>query len=171
METPTTQLDESFSEPGSVPTPWSDVLRVLESAEISWISTVRTDDRPHVTPLVSVWLDGAAHFVTGPEEQKALNLEHNPYVILSTGCNQWDDALDVVVEGEAMRVTDVATLERLATAWKTKWDGRWRFEVGDSGFASEEGGPALVFSVEPSKVLAFARGDLFYNTRYLPDDD
>jgi len=31
----------------------------LEKAEVFWLSTVRPDGRPHVTPMVSVWLDGA----------------------------------------------------------------------------------------------------------------
>ena len=37
---------------------------------MSWLTTVRADGRPHVTPLVAVWLDDAIHFSTGPEEQK-----------------------------------------------------------------------------------------------------
>ncbi|HEX2433996.1 MAG TPA: pyridoxamine 5'-phosphate oxidase family protein [Gaiellaceae bacterium] len=74
-------------------------------AASSWISTVRADGRPHDTPLVAVWLDDAVHFTTGAAEQKAGNLRSNPTVILTTGCNQWDRGLDVVVEGEAVQVT------------------------------------------------------------------
>src|SRR6266496_4340877 len=98
-------------------------------AELFWISTVRADGRPHVTPLVAVWLDGALHFSTGAGEQKALNLDGNPHVVLMTGCNGWDEGLDVVVEGDAVRVTADDVLERLAEAWAGKWDGRWRYEV------------------------------------------
>ena len=35
---------------------------------------------------------------------------------MTTGCNRWDQGLDVMVEGEAQRVTDRVTLERLAAA-------------------------------------------------------
>jgi hypothetical protein len=42
------------------------------------------------------------------------NLRRNPTVILTTGCNQWDRGLDVVVEGEAVQVTAEGGLERLA---------------------------------------------------------
>ena len=140
---------------------------MLEAAQISWISTVRADGRPHVTPLVAVWLDGALHFTTGPAEQKAVNLRTNPNVVLTTGCNTWDRGLDVVVEGEARRVIDRATLQRLAAAWGTKWDGSWRFDVTDDGFHHEAGGPALVFAVEPAKVLAFGKGT-FSHTRHRP---
>ncbi len=108
------ELDPRFSDPVASAVPWEDAQRVLEDAQLAWITTVRTDGRPHVTPLVTVWLDDALHFCTGPDEQKARNLAANPNVVVTTGCNQWDEGLDVVVEGEAQRVTDAPTLERLA---------------------------------------------------------
>jgi len=131
---------------------------VLETAELFWISTVRADGRPHVTPLVAVWLDGALHFSTGAGEQKAVNLRGNPHVILTTGSNDWDQGLDVVVEGDAVQVTDEDLLGRLAGAWAAKWDGRWHYQVRGGSFQHEEGGAALVFSVRPAKILAFAKG-------------
>jgi general stress protein 26 len=162
---PETKLDPRFSDPDAVATEWEETRRVLESAELFWISTVRADGRPHVTPLVAVWLDDAVHFTTGAKEQKAVNLQSNPNVILTTGCNQWERGLDVVVEGEAVQVTDDDVLERLAEAWATKWDGRWRFEVRSGAFHHEDGGVALVFSVAPVKVFAFAKGT-FGQTRH-----
>ena len=78
------------------------------------MSTVRPDGRPHVTPLVAIWLDDAPCFVTGPTERKALNLAGNSQCILTTGCNDLNARLDVVVEGEAVAVTDKATLECVA---------------------------------------------------------
>ena len=151
-------------------TPWSRARRVLEKAGVVWLSTVRRAGRPHVTPLVAVWLDEAVHFTTGPSEQKAVNLVGNPHVVMTTGCNRWDEGLDVMVEGEAERVTDRATLERLAAAWATKWDGQWRFGAADGGFTHPDAnvdGPVLVFAVKPTKVLAFGKG-VFSHTRYRP---
>jgi nitroimidazol reductase NimA-like FMN-containing flavoprotein (pyridoxamine 5'-phosphate oxidase superfamily) len=170
MDEPVMELDERFSDPGAKATPWAKAREVLETAQLSWITTVRADGRPHVTPLVSVWLDDAAHFITGPGEQKAVNLASNPHVVITTGCNRWDQGLDVMVEGEARRVTDPAMLERLAAAWATKWDGRWQLEVADGGFApagADADGPVLVFAVKSAKVLAFGKGE-FSHTRYRP---
>lgn len=167
MDQPVTQLDNRFSGPDTQPTSWAAAREVLDTAQLSWISTVRADGRPHVTPLVAVWLDGALHFTTGPTEQKAVNLATNPHVVLTTGCNTWDHGLDVMVEGKARRVTDRAILHRLAAAWRTKWDGSWQFEVTDEGFHHEDGGFAFVFAVEPTKVLAFGKGT-FTHTRHLP---
>jgi nitroimidazol reductase NimA-like FMN-containing flavoprotein (pyridoxamine 5'-phosphate oxidase superfamily) len=86
MQEPLTELDERFSDPGAKATPWAKAQEVLETAQLSWVTTVRADGRPHVTPLVSVWLDDAVHFTTGPGEQKAVNLASNPHVVITTGC-------------------------------------------------------------------------------------
>jgi nitroimidazol reductase NimA-like FMN-containing flavoprotein (pyridoxamine 5'-phosphate oxidase superfamily) len=150
MNDPLTTLDARFSDPEAEPTSWEVTQEVLENAQITWLTTMRADGRPHVTPLVAVWLDGALHFATGPEEQKAVNLAANPNVVLTTGSNTWDEGLDVMVEGPATRVTDPGTLERLAAAWRTKWDGRWQYERGDGAFRNDVGGPALVFAVDPA---------------------
>jgi general stress protein 26 len=165
MTEPVTTLDERFSDEHAVATSWAESRRVLEEAELFWISTVRADGRPHATPLVAVWLDGVIYFSTGASEQKALNLRGNPHVILATGCNQWDAGLDVVVEGDAAQVTDDTVLGRLAEAWARKWDGRWQFEARDGAFHAEPGGAALVYGVTPIKILAFAKGT-FGHTRH-----
>ena len=115
----------------------ADTRRVFETAELFWITTVRADGRPHVTPLIAVWLDSAISFCTGTAEQKAVNLRQNPNMTLTTGCNQWDHGLDVVVEGEAVQVTSDARLRRLAEAWALKWDGRWQWEAQSGSFITE----------------------------------
>jgi general stress protein 26 len=132
---PRTKLDARFSGPDAVATEWAVTRDVVETAQIFWLSTVRADGRPHTTPLVAVWLDGAAHFTTGPGEQKAHNLDHHQAVTLTTSCNGWQEGLDVVIEGTAVRQTDDSTLVRLAEAWAKKWDGSWKWEVADGAFA------------------------------------
>ncbi len=78
MNEPVTNIDPRFSDPDTVATGWDETRRALEKAELFWISTVRSDGRPHVTPLVAVWFDGALYFSTGATEQKAKNLHGNP---------------------------------------------------------------------------------------------
>lgn len=163
-----TRLDPRFSDPGAKPTAWDAALTIIETAELFWITTVRADGRPHVTPLVAVWHDGAIHFCTGPEEQKAVNLRGSPHVALTTGCSTWNGGVDIVVEGEAVRVTDLATLRRLAELWAGKWDGRWRFEARDGVFHHGDGGEALVFAVRPVKVLAFGKGAFSHTSHHFP---
>ena len=116
METTSPQeiLIERFSEPGVPPTLWSQVQAVLENAELFWLSTVRSDGRPHVAPLPAVWHEGRLHFCTGADEQKAVNIERNPRVALTTGNDRWKEGLDVVVEGSAVRIDDASKLKVLA---------------------------------------------------------
>jgi general stress protein 26 len=165
MNEPATNLDSRFSEPGRAATPWETVQQALDAAELSWITTVRRDGRPHVSPLVAVWFDAALWFSTGAGEQKAVNLHTNPHVVLTTGCNSWDQGLDVVVEGEATRETDNGVLAQLANAWSAKWDGRWQYQARDGAFHHPGGGEALVYGVNPAKVLAFGKG-AFTQTSY-----
>jgi hypothetical protein len=56
------------------------------------------------------------HSTTGARERKALDLAGNPHVVLTTGTNTWAEGYDLVVEGEAVRVTDDAQLHGLAEA-------------------------------------------------------
>lgn len=167
MTAPVTRLSREFSDPEATATGWEETRKVLEEAELFWISTVRTDGRPHVTPIVAVWLDGAIWFSTGEGEQKFANLRANPRVVLTTGCSRWDQGLDVVVEGEAVPVTDDATLSRVAAAFASRWDGRWQWIARDGAFRGHDGsGGALVFRVTPVKVFAHAKGDPFGETRH-----
>jgi len=85
---PTAELHEGFSQPDATATPWAEVVDVLSRSEMFWLSTVRRDGRPHVTPLPAVWLDGALRFCAGAGEQKAKNLEADPRCVLTTGTNQ-----------------------------------------------------------------------------------
>lgn len=153
---PTPRLDRRFSDTHAEPSPWAEVTDVLDLAELYWLSTVRADGRPHVTPLIGVWHDGAMHFTTGPREQKYRNLEHSPKVALTTGNNTWAAGLDVVVEGVAVRVTDNARLQRIADAIEAKYGGVWHFDVGDGVFGDGER-TAAVFGIEAAKVMAFAK--------------
>jgi general stress protein 26 len=154
--TPTARLDSRFSDPEAGPTPWPDAARALEEAELYWITTVRADGRPHVTPLIGVMRSGAVHFCTGLREQKARNLEHHVDVALTTGTNTWAEGLDVVVEGAAVRIADRESLQGIADAYEEKYGSEWHFDVGDGVFGVGEDA-AAVFRVEPSKVLAFAK--------------
>lgn len=160
---PTVEFNAGFSEPGAGPPPWREVDAILRRSEMFWLSTVRRDGRPHVTPLPAIWVDRALHFCAGDHEQKARNLEHDDRCILTTGTNQLHAGLDVVVEGRAVRVTDEARLHRLAGLWLSELD--WPYEVEGDAFRDGAGRHGLVFQVAPAKVLAFGKGP-YTQTRY-----
>jgi nitroimidazol reductase NimA-like FMN-containing flavoprotein (pyridoxamine 5'-phosphate oxidase superfamily) len=148
-KTPAADLDSRFSSPGAAAIPWIEAEPQLQKAGVFWLSTVRADGRPHVAPLIGVWLDGAFYFCTGEGEQKARNLLRNPRVVITTGANALTEGLDTVVEGEAVVVSDVATARRLADAFVAKYGEDWRLP-------GREG--VLIFEVTPSRAFGFGRG-------------
>lgn len=148
---PVTTVDTRFSMEGAPPVPWPVARQALEEAGTFWLSTVRPDGRPHVTTLIAVWNGDALYFSTGPTEQKYKNLEKNPSCILTTGDNRLDEGLDLVLEGEAVRVTDDARLRELAEAWETKYGSDWHA-------TGTEENPAHVFEVTPVRAFGFRKG-------------
>jgi nitroimidazol reductase NimA-like FMN-containing flavoprotein (pyridoxamine 5'-phosphate oxidase superfamily) len=162
---PVTELDARYSSDDARATGWDEARGSLERAQVYWLSTVRPDGRPHVTPLIAVWLDGAMYFCTGPEERKARNLEGNPHCILTTGRNSIEEGLDLVVEGDAVRVRDDAKLQRIADLYVSKYGPAWHFDVRDGAF-HHQAGQALVFEVAPSRAFGFTKGEPFSQTRW-----
>jgi nitroimidazol reductase NimA-like FMN-containing flavoprotein (pyridoxamine 5'-phosphate oxidase superfamily) len=161
-KSPVTDLGTRFSSSEATATPWAEAIRQLDEAQIYWLSTVRPEGRPHVTPLFAVWLDGAIYFCTGEDERKAKNLVHNSQCIFTTGCNVVE-GLDVVVEGEALPVSDEARLKRVAARYASKYD--WHFTVRDGAFY-DEGQRAVVYEVKPTTAFGFGKGKTFSQTRW-----
>jgi len=159
---PATELDRRFSSEGAGPTEWAEARELLQKARIYWLSTVRPDGRPHVTPLYAVCLDDAIYFATGASERKAKNLSGNAYCIVMTGCNIVE-GVDVVVEGDAVTIDDDTTLRDVAELFATKYD--WHYEVRDGAFHGE-GGRAEVYKVAPATAFGFGKGDNFSQTRW-----
>lgn len=164
IEQPTTTLQPEFSGADAVATPWAIVREQLERAEIAWLTTVRPDGRPHVTPLLFIWQDGALYFCTGAEERKAQNLAQNAHCVLTTGCDALNEGRDLVVEGDAAPMHDAAMLQRLAERYTAKYG--WHFTVRDGVLRGDGGNVAQVYAVQPTTVFAFGKGEPFSQTRY-----
>jgi nitroimidazol reductase NimA-like FMN-containing flavoprotein (pyridoxamine 5'-phosphate oxidase superfamily) len=163
---PAAELEPHFSSDDATATPWAEARERLATAKVYWLSTVRPDGRPHVTPVAAVWLDDALYFTTGQTERKAKNLALNPRCVVTTGCNVLE-GLDVVVEGDAVRVTDEARLRQLADGYVAKYDQLFRFTVRDGAFYLEGGETAvLVYELAPTRAFGFGKGESFSQTRW-----
>src|SRR4051812_13952148 len=163
---PQATLGKDFSSPEATAMPWSQGRTVLQDAEIFWVTTVRPDGRPHVTPLIAVWLDEALYFCTGATERKALNLAQNAHCAFTTGCNTYAAGLDLVLEGDAVQVRDDTTLQRIAVAYEAKYGTDWHFDVRDGAFVGGEGNVARVYAVAPTVAFGFSKGEPFGQTRW-----
>lgn len=109
---------------------------------------------------------GALYFCTGPDERKARNLASNSHCVIATGRNTLnEEGLDLVIEGEAVRMSDEATLHRLADLYESKYGSDRRFTVRDGAF-HHEAGEALVFNVDPTTAFGFGKGSTSSQTRW-----
>ncbi len=83
-----------------------------------FLGTSRPDGRPHAAGIGALWLDGDLYFTSGPGTRKARNLAANPACTISVRLED----IDLVLEGEATRVTDRPTLEQVAGLYA---EGGW----------------------------------------------
>src|SRR4051795_7152485 len=123
-------------EDGLPPVSWGAVVEKLDdgsapdpdahNARTKWLTTVNEDGSPHVTAVGAIWLDGAFWFQTGSGTRKARNVARDPRCSIAVSIR---DA-DVVMEGDAARVTDRGILARVATVWR---DTGWPAEADESG--------------------------------------
>jgi hypothetical protein len=112
-------------------TAWADAAERLahpEQGRTYWLATVRPDGRPHLRPLLGLWLDDAFYFITGETARKGQNLAHDPRCAIGKSSTTLP-ALDIILEGEARKVSDDATLHHVVAAYGSQMS--WPLEVGD----------------------------------------
>jgi len=100
-----------------------------------FLATVRPDGRPHSAGVGAVWVEDELFFVSGPGTLKSRNLAANP--ACSVGVRL--AGLDLVLEGEAQRVTDPDTLEHVAAVYRT---GGWPASVEGDAFTGPYSAPS-----------------------------
>jgi len=93
-----------------------------------WLATIDRDGSPHLTGIGALWVDGTFCFETGQTTRKGRNLARDPRCTLGVAT----DEFDLVVEGEAHRVTDPTTVADLAERWAAEG---WPARVDESGSA------------------------------------
>src|SRR5258706_861310 len=78
-----------------------------------WLATINPDGSPHVTGVGAIWVDDAFWFETGETTRKGKNLAADPRCVLSVA----GDDFDLVVEGDAHKVSDPSTVATIAERW------------------------------------------------------
>jgi len=162
---------------GAPPIPWTRVRERLEEGltqgpgsggparHTCWLATMRPDGRPHVMPLGVLWVDGALYFNAGATTRKAKNLAHNPNCTITVATH----GFDLVVEGEAVRMTDEAKLQRIAEVYASQG---WQPTVRDGALYAEFSAPSAgpppwdVYEVTPVTVFALGTAEPYGATRW-----
>lgn len=159
-------VDGRYSADGIAPTPWEQVFAVLVSTEIYALTTLLPDGMPHTVPVSGIMEDAGFLFCTGPNEQKAWNIAHDPRGSVHVGSPHFFEGVDIVVRGRIERVTDKASLQALADAFIAKYGEFWTFGVGDDALINHHELPAWVFRLVPEVGHSFTRGEQTAQTRY-----
>jgi hypothetical protein len=123
---------------GSPSLAWSrvrDILAVPAQTDRFFLGTVGPDGRPHAAGVGALWFDGDLYVVSGPGTRKSRNLAAHPACTVSAALR----GIDLVFEGEATRVTDVPTLERLAALYRAQG---WPAEVAGEAFTAPYSAPS-----------------------------
>ncbi|MDT7799383.1 MAG: hypothetical protein QOI78_2816 [Actinomycetota bacterium] len=125
---------------GSPPLEWSRARDILAAdtptADLTFfVATVRPDGRPHSAGVGAVWVDDALYFKAGPGTRRARNLAGNPACVVSVSLR----GMDLTLEGEAGRVTDPATVERVAAVYR---EGGWPATAVDDTLTAPYSAPS-----------------------------
>jgi nitroimidazol reductase NimA-like FMN-containing flavoprotein (pyridoxamine 5'-phosphate oxidase superfamily) len=142
-------------------------LSPLEPSTRYWLGTVRPDGRPHIMPVGILWHDGVFYFSAGAGTQKAKNIARDPRCVLSISTT----GIDILAEGTAEKVTDEATLQRIADAFGASAGG-WHPTVRDSAFWHEYSAPSAgpppwdLYRVTPATFYGLASAEPFGATRW-----
>ena len=165
--TETTNLDTIY---GSQAIPWSRARDALATGALAagmsfFLGTVRPDGRPHAAGLGAAFHDGDLYFQCGPQTRKARNLAANPACTISGNL----PGIDLVLEGEARRVTDTPTLEAIAGLFR---ESGWPVEVDGDGFTAPFSAPSAgpppwhLFRLEAHTVFGVATAEPHGATRW-----
>jgi hypothetical protein len=127
---------------GNPALPWSRARDAL--ADKQWehrtffLGTVGPDGRPHAAGTGALWSDGDLYVVSGPGTRKSRNLAANPAGTIAASLR----GIDLVFEGEAARVTDGPTLERVAALYREAgWPARVEGEAFTAPYNAPSAGP------------------------------
>src|SRR3954471_16070199 len=148
---------------GLPPVDWSAITAKLEAREApnpdwpnsstTWLTTLNEDGSPHVTAVGALWVEGTFWFQTGAT-RKGRNVARDPRCSIAMSIHE----ADVVIEGDAERVTDPAAVARIAKAWA---DQGWPAEPDKSrsGITAPFNAPAQgpppwnVYRIEPRSAI------------------
>ena len=130
-----------------------------------WLATVRPGGRPHVMPLGVLWVDGALYFTAGPNTRKAKNLARDPHCVITVATHDFD----LVIEGEAAKVSDETRLQRIADEFAASG---WAPTVRDRAFYAEFSAPSAgpppweLYEVKPKTVFGLGTTEPYGATRW-----
>jgi hypothetical protein len=130
-----------------------------------WLSTSGPNGQPHIAGVGALWIDDRVWFTSGARTRKSRHLDAKAACAVAVSLA----GLDLVIEGRATRVTDRASLERLAAAYKAQgWPAEVAGEDLTAPFSAPSAGPAPwhLYVIVPEVAFGVATAEPFGATRW-----
>ena len=135
--------------------PWAHGRQRIDEARYYLLGTTHPSGRPHLRPVLAVWVGGALYTTSSPRARKGRNLDRD------ARCSVAVTAVDmhIVLDGLSSKVTDPGLLGSIADAYRTKYD--WNVTVVggelDAPYGAPTAGPPpyQLYEIRPTAVFGF----------------
>ena len=94
-----------------------ETIEKLEKQQTIWFGSVRSDGKPHLTPVWFVWHEGKLYISIDSNSVKSRNLKQNPWVVFALE----DGSHPVICEGKAVFIMPPLK-EALSAAFYSKYE-------------------------------------------------
>jgi hypothetical protein len=144
----------------AAPIEWDEAGRLFAAERWYWVATAGDGGRPHLRPVLAVWVDDRIYSTTNPAARKGRDLASRPSAALAARA----PAMDIVIEGPIAWIDDRQRLHRIGEAYQDKYG--WPVTVtDDNAFTAPYGAPTAghppyrVYELTPAVAYAFGTGD------------
>lgn len=143
----------------AAPVDWDQAARLFAAERSYWVATTGDDGRPHLRPMLAVWVDERIYSTTNPAARKGRDLASRPSAALAARAPM----MDIVIEGPIAWIEDRPQLRRIGQAYQDKYE--WPVTVTDDnaftapyGAPTAGGPPYRVYELTPAVAYAFGTG-------------
>lgn len=96
---------------------WEFVQNEMKDAKNYWLSTTRSNNRPHAIPIWGSWINDTFYFGGGSETLNWRNLAENPYIVVHSESG----TKVVIIEGEVSIEKDNNIIKEIKKDYMRKY--------------------------------------------------
>jgi hypothetical protein len=139
---------------------WDETVRLFAAERWYWVATTSDEGRPHLRPVLAVWVGERIYSTTSPAARKGRNLTSRPSAALAARA----PAVDIVIEGRVAWIDDRQQLQRVGDAYQDKYGWPVTVTAGnafDAPYGAPTAGhpPYRVYELTPTVAYAFGTGN------------
>jgi Pyridoxamine 5'-phosphate oxidase len=155
IDEPVAEVIATGADSDTLPIAWDEATGLFAAERWYWISTTGDESRPHLRPVIAVYIDHRVFSTTSSLARKARDLISRPMLAIAARA----PAIDIVIEGKISWVDDIERLQRVADAYQEKYG--WPVTVAADSFDAPYGAPTAgnapyrVYELTPTAAYAF----------------